>query len=133
VFNANSQMAVYGAGPHGHGNMVSYALWMKTTSEEDMALINTGRAGLKGLMNLHLNDGAPELLIADNERLVAKGQKLDRLRACEPRTRRARKKSRRDEESTKPCGGRRVRHRARLVSGRHGFSKSQLNQPGSRR
>ena len=28
-------------------------------------------------MNLNLNDGEPELLIADNERLVAKGQKLN--------------------------------------------------------
>jgi hypothetical protein len=77
VFRPNSQMAVYGAGPHGHGNNVSYALWMKTTSEEDMVLINTGRAGLKGLMNLHLNDGEPELLLAANARLIAKGQKLN--------------------------------------------------------
>ena len=79
VFNPNSQMAVYGAGPHGHGNMVSYALWMKTTSKEDMVLVNTGRGfmGLRGLMNLHLNDGESELLIAQNQRLVAKGQKLN--------------------------------------------------------
>jgi len=77
VFNPNSQMAVYGAGPHGHGNMVSYALWMKTTSKEDMVLINTGRAGLRGLMNLHLNDGEPELLLAANARLIARGQKLN--------------------------------------------------------
>ena len=79
VFNHHSQMAVYGAGPHGHGNMVSYALWMKTTSKEDMVLINTGRDGmrLRGLMNLHLNNGEPELLMANNERMVAKGQKLN--------------------------------------------------------
>ena len=71
-------MAVYGAGPHGHGNMVSYALWMKTTSKEDMVLINTGRGRvLRGLMNLHLNDGEPELLLAANARLIAKGQKLN--------------------------------------------------------
>jgi hypothetical protein len=78
VFNPNSQMAVYGAGPHSYGNMVSYALWMKTTSEEDMVLINTGRGrALRGLMNLHLNDGEPELLMADDARLIAKGQKLN--------------------------------------------------------
>ena len=79
VFNPNSQMAVYGAGPHAHGIMVSYALWMKTTSKEYMVLVNTGRGfmGLRGLMNLNLNDGEPELLIAHNERLVAKGQKLN--------------------------------------------------------
>jgi hypothetical protein len=77
VFNTNSQMAVYGAGPHGYGNVVSYALWLKTTSEEDMVLINTGRAGLRGLMNLHLSDAKPELLMADDARLVAKGQKLN--------------------------------------------------------
>jgi len=78
VFNPNSQMAVYGAGPHGHGNMVSYALWMKTTSEEGMVLINTGRgSALRGLLNLHLNDGEPELLLAANARLIAKGQKLN--------------------------------------------------------
>jgi hypothetical protein len=77
VFNPKSRMAVYGAGPHGYGNVVSYALWMKTTSAEDMVLINTGRAGLSGLMNLNLNDGEPELLTAANERLIAKGQKLN--------------------------------------------------------
>jgi len=77
VFNSKSQMAVYGAGPHSHGNVVSYALWMKTTSKEDMILINTGRSGRRGLMNLHLNDGEPVLLIADDTRLVAKGQKLN--------------------------------------------------------
>ncbi len=77
VFNPNSQMAVYGAGPHHYGDMISYALWMKTTSEEDMVLINTGRAGLRGLMNLHLNDGESELLLAANARLIAKGQKLN--------------------------------------------------------
>ena len=38
VFNPNSQMAIYGARPHAHGNMVSYALWLKTASEEDMVL-----------------------------------------------------------------------------------------------
>ncbi len=75
-FNPNSQMAVYGAGPHGHGNIISYALWMKTTSEEDMVLINTGRARLQGLLNLHLNNGQPELLLAANARLIAKVQKL---------------------------------------------------------
>ena len=44
-----------------------------------MVLVNTGRGfmGLRGLMNLNLNDGEPELLIAHNERLVAKGQKLN--------------------------------------------------------
>lgn len=76
VFNPKSRMAVYGAGPHSHGNVVSYALWMKT-SEEDVILINTGRAGLQGLMNLHLNDGEPELLLAANARLIAKSQKLN--------------------------------------------------------
>ena len=45
-----------------------------------MILINTGRAWLErlnGVMNLNLNDGEPELLIADNERLIATGQKLN--------------------------------------------------------
>jgi hypothetical protein len=77
LFTPKSQMAVYGAGPHGYGNVISYALWVKTTSEEDMVLINTGRAGLKGLMNLNLNDGEPGLLLAANARLIAKGQKLN--------------------------------------------------------
>jgi hypothetical protein len=73
-------MAVYGAGPHGHGNTVSYALWMKTTSEEDMVLINTGRAWfnrLHGVMNLNLDDGEPELIISKDDRLIAKGRKLN--------------------------------------------------------
>jgi len=70
-------MAVYGAGPHSYGNVISYALWMKTTSNQDMVLINTGRAGLRGLMNINMNNGEPELLIAQNARVIAKGQKLN--------------------------------------------------------
>ena len=78
VFNPQSQMAVYGAGPHSYGNVVSYALWMKTSSDEDMMLINTGRGGLKrGLMNLNLNDAKPELLMAEDQRLIAKSRKLN--------------------------------------------------------
>ena len=77
LFTPESQMAVYGAGPHGYGNMVSYALWMQTTSAEEMILLNTGRARLRGVMNLHLNDGEPVLLIADNQRLIATGRKLN--------------------------------------------------------
>ena len=78
VFTPKSQMAVYGAGPHSYGNVVSYALWMKTSLEDDMVLINTGRGALpRGLMNLNLNDAKPELLIADDMRLIAKSQKLN--------------------------------------------------------
>ncbi|MDA7916451.1 LamG domain-containing protein [Verrucomicrobia bacterium] len=78
VFHPKSQMAVYGAGPYSYGNVVSYALWMKTTSEEDMMLINTGRGGLKsGLMNLNLNNARPELLMAEDVRLIAKSKKLN--------------------------------------------------------
>jgi hypothetical protein len=78
VFNPKSQMAVYGAGPHSYGNVVSYALWVKTTSEDDMVLINTGRGRLqRGLMNLNLRDAKPELLMADDMRLFARSQKLN--------------------------------------------------------
>jgi len=78
VFNPKSQMAVYGAGPYSYGNVVSYALWMKTTSDEDMVLINTGRGSLpRGLMNLNLRNAQPELLMADDVRLIARGQKLN--------------------------------------------------------
>jgi hypothetical protein len=78
VFNPKSQMAVYGAGPYSYGNVVSYALWMKTTSEEDMVLINTGRGSLpRGLMNLNLRNAQPELLMADDVRLIARGRKLN--------------------------------------------------------
>lgn len=78
VFNPESKMAVYGAGPYSYGNVVSYALWMKTTSEEDMVLINTGRGGMnRGLLNLNLNDAKPELLFAGDARLVAKSPKLN--------------------------------------------------------
>jgi hypothetical protein len=77
VFSPKSQMAVYGAGPHHCGDIISYALWMKTASKEDMVLINTGRGGLQGLMNLHLRNGQPELLLAANARSVAKVRKLN--------------------------------------------------------
>jgi len=78
VFTPKSQMAVYGAGPHSYGNVVSYALWMKTSSEDDMVLINTGRGALpRGIMNLNLNDAKPELLIAGDMRLIAKSEKLN--------------------------------------------------------
>ena len=78
VFTPKSRMAVYGAGPHSYGNVVSYALWMKTSSEDDMVLINTGRGTLpRGIMNLNLNDARPELLIAGDMRLIAKSEKLN--------------------------------------------------------
>ena len=77
VFKSDSQMAVYGAGPHSHGNVVSYALWMKTTSKDDMILINTSRSGRRGFMNLQLNDGEPELMVSDDTRLTTKDQKLN--------------------------------------------------------
>lgn len=78
VFNSKSRMAVYGAGPYSYGNVVSYALWMKTSSEDDMVLINTGRGTLKrGLMNLNLRDAKPELLMGDDARLAAKSRKLN--------------------------------------------------------
>jgi hypothetical protein len=78
VFTPDSKMAVYGAGPYSYGNVASYALWIKTTSEDNMVLINTGRGGLKrGLLNLNLNDAKPELLIAGDARLLVKSQKLN--------------------------------------------------------
>lgn len=77
VFKPKSQMAIYGAGPHSYGNVISYALWLKTTSKEDMILINTGRGGRRGLLNLQLNNGAPELMVSDDTRLVAMRQELN--------------------------------------------------------
>ena len=43
-----------------------------------MVLINTGRGGLNhGLWNLNLRNARPELLMADDARLLAGGQKLN--------------------------------------------------------
>jgi len=51
---------------------------MKTSSEDDMVLINTGRGALpRGIMNLNLNDAKPELLIAGDMRLIAKSEQLN--------------------------------------------------------
>ncbi|MGB0413844.1 MAG: LamG-like jellyroll fold domain-containing protein [Coraliomargarita sp.] len=77
VFNESSRMAVYGAGPHGHGNIISYALWMKTTSQADMVLINVGRSGRKGFLNLNLKDGKPEVLLSGSSRSLANSQALN--------------------------------------------------------
>jgi hypothetical protein len=73
-FGKDSRMGVYAMGPLHGGHAVSYALWVKTSSPENQILINTGSIWsneLKNFFNLHLNTGAPELLISKNPRLVA--------------------------------------------------------------
>ncbi|QHI70954.1 hypothetical protein GT409_13120 [Tichowtungia aerotolerans] len=79
-FSADSRMGVFAMGPLHSGHTVSYALWMKTQSPENQILINTGSIwskALKNFLNLHLNDGVPEAVISDSQRLAAVGAKLN--------------------------------------------------------
>lgn len=79
-FGKNSRMGVFAMGPLHSGHAVSYALWMKTQSPENQILINTGSIWskeLKNFFNLHLNAGAPEVVISDKQKLTAEDVKLN--------------------------------------------------------
>lgn len=79
-FSADSRMGVFAMGPLHSGHTVSYSLWMKTQSPENQILINTGSIwskALKNFLNLHLNDGVPEAVISDSQRLASVGAKLN--------------------------------------------------------
>lgn len=80
LFSKNSRMGVFAMGPLQQDHAVSYALWMKTTSPENQMLINTGSIwskNLKEFLNLHLNDGVPEAVISNTQKLSAVGAKLN--------------------------------------------------------
>ncbi len=79
-FSADSRMGVFAMGPLHSGHAVSVALWMKTDSTENQILINTGsiwNKTLEGFFNLHLNDGVPEVVISDWQKLAAADSKLN--------------------------------------------------------
>ncbi len=79
-FNESSRMGVFSMGPL-HGNRaVSYALWLRSDSEENQILVNTGTIWgneLKKFFNLHLNNGVPEVMVSENQCLVAEGAGLN--------------------------------------------------------
>jgi hypothetical protein len=73
-------MGVFAMGPHHSGHAVSYALWVKTDASGNRILINSGSIWskeLKNFFNLHLNDGVPEVVVSERQKLVAKGVKLN--------------------------------------------------------
>jgi hypothetical protein len=80
LFSENSRMGVFAMGPLHGGRAVSYALQLKTESDGNQILINTGSIWskrLEGFFNLHLNGGVPELVVSDSQKLAAEGTKLN--------------------------------------------------------
>ncbi len=79
-FGPDSRMGVFAMGPL-HGNRaVSYALWIRTTSTGNEILINTATIWgheLKKFFNLHLDDGAPAVVVSDSQRLVGEARLND--------------------------------------------------------
>ena len=72
-FDENSRMGVFAMGPHHSGHAVSYALWVKTDSLENMMLMNSASiwsTQISGFFNLHLNNGAPEVMVSGTRRLT---------------------------------------------------------------
>jgi len=79
-FGVNSRMGVFAMGPHYGGRAVSYALWAKTTDGGNLVLVNCGSIWGKGLtdfLNLNLNAGIPEVMVAEGQRLVAESARLN--------------------------------------------------------
>jgi hypothetical protein len=80
LFNESSRMGVFAMGPLHGGHAISYALWLRTDSAENQILVNTGTIWgneLKKFFNLHLNNGVPEVLVSEHQRLVAEGAGLN--------------------------------------------------------
>jgi len=79
-FNKDSRMGIFAMGPHHAGHALSYALWVKTTSEENQLLVNSASCWskeLKGFLNLNLNNGVPEVMISPKQRLLAGSANLN--------------------------------------------------------
>ncbi len=79
-FSEESRMGVFAIGPIQGGHALSYALWLKTTSAKNQLLVNSASCWnpvLKGFLNLNLNDGVPEVMIAPAQRLVVDGVRLN--------------------------------------------------------
>lgn len=79
-FTGKSRMGVFAMGPLHGGRTVSYALWVKTDASERQMLINSGSMWskeLKKFFNLNLNNGAPEVMISNNQWLTAEGPALN--------------------------------------------------------
>jgi hypothetical protein len=79
-FGPDSRMGVFGMGPLHGGHAVSYALWVKTESPDNMILVNTGSiwgSQLKDFFNLHLNNGAPVVAVSETRRLVGEARLND--------------------------------------------------------
>ncbi|MBT4818735.1 MAG: hypothetical protein HON70_23700, partial [Lentisphaerae bacterium] len=79
AFSKDSRMAIWGMGPLYGEHAVSYALWLKTTSDANQVLINSCSIwgnSLKGFLNLHLNGGLPEVVISKAQRLLVDAASL---------------------------------------------------------
>ena len=79
-FGTDSRFAIYGVGPFGGGEIISFSLWIKTTQTSKMILVHYGNvygADVKSVtsgkdqMTLILSDGIPELYIKHNRKLVS--------------------------------------------------------------
>ena len=79
LMDETSRLAVWAMGPLHGGRAVSYGLWIKTTASGNQMLINTasmwGASG--GFLNLNLNEGLPEVMIAPGVSLQAEGERLN--------------------------------------------------------
>ena len=79
-FGTDSRFAIYGVGPFGGGEIISFSLWIKTTQTSKMILVHYGNVygadvrsvtSGKDQMTLILSDGIPELYIKHNRKLVS--------------------------------------------------------------
>ena len=80
LFDQDSRMGIFAMGPHYGGLAVSYALWIKTTSDGNQVLINSASIWgkqLQGFLNLNLYDGRPTAMISGSQTLTGDTAKLN--------------------------------------------------------
>ena len=73
-FTEKSVMSSFAMGPLDKGKPVSIAAWVKTTSSANQVIVNTGSIWsreVKKFINLHLNNGVPEVVVSENHCLTA--------------------------------------------------------------
>jgi len=76
-FTKESRMGVFAMGPLYGKQAVSYSLWVRSKSKKNQMLINTGSIwgkDRKGFFNLHLNNGAPEVMVSEKRCLTSKSK-----------------------------------------------------------
>ena len=77
LFNETSRLSLYGTGPNGAGNIISFSMWIRTTkADEEMILVHYGaifgppKKSQKDFLTLTLDRGKPALYSQIERKLI---------------------------------------------------------------